>query len=749
MADQENDLLVLIDHDNSPELPPAPPWRILVVDDDAEVHQVTHLALGEVRILNRPLELIDALSAAETLRLLETDRDFAVIVLDVVMETADAGLKLVSAIRDRFLMRDVRIILRTGQPGYAPEIDVFARYDINDYHSKTELTHARLITAMTSALRAYEQICGNVENREAMERIAQVSAGLNEQHTLDALAQSTLLSIQQVLKCKVEGFFAAQRSSSESEQSEETPESAGADTALWVMAATSAYCQYRNQTIERLDAAEQALLQSALSQAHDVFDDRQVALHLYGGFEEAIVFLCLPEAISSTQKQVLALLSANLSSAFASVKLFEKLNFAAHHDPLTGLSNRQRFIQLLDEVAVSPAKDMTIALIDINHFADLNDGLGQEVGDALLVSIGQRLQAVAADQGVIARVGADIFGIAGPADLVNPPNIFRLFDTPYTVEDNQLLVSVTVGLCRVAEGGDTGIRLLKSANIALNRAKKSMVAHYEYFSHDMEDNTRWRLEIIRELRRDFDQEKLDVWFQPQVHLHTGAVTGIEALIRWPNDHGGFVHPPNVFIPLAEYSGLIVDIGQWVLERAAAALLQLHAQGIAPSRVAVNVSMPQFRSHNFVRDVAEVISCCGLPATSLELEITESIAMDEPKVVQNSFHALKELGTRIAIDDFGTGYSSLGHLRALPIDAIKIDQMFVREISGGRGGMFAETIVALSKRLGIETIAEGVETREQAEFLQALGCTEGQGWLYAKPMPLPQLEAWLRQLATRP
>jgi EAL domain-containing protein (putative c-di-GMP-specific phosphodiesterase class I) len=262
----------------------------------------------------------------------------------------------------------------------------------------------------------------------------------------------------------------------------------------------------------------------------------------------------------------------------------------------------------------------------------------------------------------------------------------------------------------------------------------------------MEDNTRWRVEVTRRLRLDFQLGKLQVWYQPQVALATGEVVGVEALVRWPGE-SGFVQPPDVFIPLAEYSGLIVHIGAWVLEQACVQRAQLAAAGFASLRMAVNVSMPQFRKADFVEQVAGTLARYQMPASLLELEITESIAMDEPKVVLQGLQALKRLGVQIAIDDFGTGYSSLGHLQSLPIDCLKVDRSFVKEIRDGQGGVFAETIVGLSNKLGVKSVAEGVETLEQAGFLRGLGCAVAQGYLYAPPMPAEPLRAWLHQQAS--
>ncbi|NNM50890.1 MAG: EAL domain-containing protein [Pseudomonadales bacterium] len=784
----DEDILFLTDNDDYPVTGSSSNWRILVVDDDAEVHQVTRLVLGNTLILGCGLDIVDTYSMAETKQVLQKDKDFAVVLLDVVMETPSAGLDLIIFIRKELGMDNVRIILRTGQPGYAPELEVFSRYDINDYHAKTELTHARLMTAMTSALRAYQQIQANIESRDLMTRIVMASATLSEHHTPSSLAIQTLVALVDIFQCPVSGLFATQNQfqikeiesgpfdlsgeitepepmdstrevnelrpfNSTSELSESRPQDSASDLSnleLYVTAGTGRFRHLAGLKLSDLNPDDTELVKSCLELAQDVFLQKRTALYLYGNFIVAVVIIDFDDDIKPLQRQALQLFSANLASAYASANLFQKLSDNADLDLLTRLSNRQCFIRDLDDLSMGDTTDMTLAVLDIDHFADLNDGLGQEVGDSLLRAVAERLTEALPNCST-ARLGGDVFAMVGANTLINDQSLLRLFDSPCKVDDNQIPVNVTLGLYRLPYTKSNGQHsytksngqdMLKSANIALNRAKKSKISHFEYFLPEMEKDTRKRLNIVRELRVAFDDHKLDVWYQPQVCLATGRVSGMEALIRWPDGRGGFVYPPVEFIELAEHSGLIVDIGLRVLEKSAETWMELRSKGLSPERIAVNVSMPQFRTTSFVKDVAEVIECTGLPASCLELEITESIAMDEPKVVQQSFHDLKEIGVRLAIDDFGTGYSSMGHLRLLPINTIKIDQMFVREIANGQS-IFAESIITLSKRLGVETIAEGVETQEQADFLLQQGCRDAQGWLYAKAMPKDELEIWLK------
>jgi EAL domain-containing protein (putative c-di-GMP-specific phosphodiesterase class I) len=306
-----------------------------------------------------------------------------------------------------------------------------------------------------------------------------------------------------------------------------------------------------------------------------------------------------------------------------------------------------------------------------------------------------------------------------------------------------MVVTATMGLTQFLGNGIAGRDALKDANIALKLAKKSRRGGFVMFSAEMGADIRERVRLLQALRHAVESERLFVVYQPQVNLNTSAFVGVEALIRWRNEDGSFV-PPDRFIPLAEASGMIVAIGDWVLRVACHELVRLQALGLPDLRMSVNVSQIQFRHPEFLEKLRLAIVETGINPTCLELEITESVAMDDPDFMLETLHKIRKMDISIAIDDFGTGYSSLSHLRQLPIDRLKIDRAFVTELNSAiLGGHIASMVIELGRKLNLTVIAEGIEDEGQATTLKSMGCHEGQGYLYAKPMASSQLVQWVQ------
>jgi len=707
-------------------------WRILIVDDEPEIHKVTELALANLRVSNRRFEFLHAYTGEEAIALLKRETDIAVILLDVVMESDDAGLKVVEKIREELLLTDVRIILRTGQPGYAPEEQVVMQYDINDYKTKTELTRNKLLTSIFSAIRSYQQLRQISQSKDFLQSLNQINSELISQPDLMAFVEVLVRRSIDLFGTNGDGVLLIDHPLEQNEVK---------DDGFWITYGTGEMSGFEGVRFEKaLSGRAIHLITKAITQQqHQIEED---GLVIYVKAQSCVGVLLLeskfPVEIST---ELLQAFVSNVASDLDNSLLIRKVSDIAYRDALTNLPNRTRFIQLLDEYTTGRLEGDTVVLLDIDHFSDINDGLGQEAGNKLLIAVASRLTQQLDSSVTVCRIGADIFGLIGSSETLETNTLLTIFHKSFRTGDHFIPINATLGICRKFANDKNGLAVLKHANIALNRAKKDIRSRFNYYETEMEDETSWRLGMIRRLTNDFHDGKLQVWYQPQVNVETGKVIGMEALLRWPNGEGGFVSPVT-FIPLAEYSGLIVEIGAWVLEQSCKQVKRLQEMSFSELRVAVNVSMPQFRNINFVDKVIETTKTFDVDPKYVELEITESVVMDDPKLVIQALEKLKQNHFTIAIDDFGTGFSSLSYLHQLPLDRLKVDREFIKDIGEGGDGIIAETVINLGQRLGLETIAEGIETQFQLDYVRKLGCDEAQGYFHAKPMPAEELEQFL-------
>jgi len=698
-------------------------WQVLIVDDDPEIHSVTQLALSDLVVLGRRLEYLHAYSGQDACQLIKDNADIVLVLLDVVMETDDAGLNVVKYIREDLQRQDIRIVLRTGQPGYAPEESVIKDYDINDYKTKTELTRRKLVTTVFAAIRSYQQIATVNENRLGLEKIVSGSTELSSQHSLASYSKSVLQQFKTLISDDISAVFCA-RGQGIIDNVE--------DLSFYILAQTGFSNDLVNQKLDKLnnDQANKQV-KSCFLQQQNHFQSNSLNLYIAKGDYRAVIYVMLNTPLTETQTQLLNVFLSGVAVGYENVHLFQKLTNAAYKDGLTNLPNRLEFLRLLDDFVQRDDKDDVAALIDINHFSDINDALGQDIGNKLLAAVGQRMQNMGS-QCKFARVGADVFGIIGPASCLSPEHLLALFNQPFSAGEQNLPINACFGLCTKEHAEASGVKVLNQINIALNLAKKNRVEHFAYYNPEIEDQMQWRLNMIRQLRTDFANNCLALWYQPQLDLATGKVIGAEALLRWRTADGTFISPA-VFIPLAEYSGLIIDIGNWVVAQACQQLKRLEST-FGEISISVNVSIPQFRRDDFVDTTIATIQAHEIKPNKLELEITENILMDDPQVVIDALIRLKAQGIRIALDDFGTGYSSLSYLQKLPLDRLKVDRAFVTDINKEGQSVIAETIINLGQKMQLKVIAEGIEEVAQQERLIELGCDEVQGFFYAKPMP---------------
>jgi len=436
----------------------------------------------------------------------------------------------------------------------------------------------------------------------------------------------------------------------------------------------------------------------------------------------------------------------------------EQLNFLAHHDELTGLPNRcllaDRFTQLIGH-SQRHQKKIALLMLDLNRFKLINDSLGHETGDQVLIEVGNRLTKLARTSDTVSRYGGDEFVILlteiESANTVTDfaRRITQKINKPIAIGERLLHVSCSIGVALWPQDGKTLDKLLSNADAAMYQAKKRNGEKLQFFTEELNHQVQQRMEMESGLRHAIQGNELELYYQPQFDQETNRITGMEALLRWHHPQRGLISPDR-FIPLAEETGLILPIGEWVLETACLQLKQFQRGGYQDLIVAVNVSVRQLEGQDMADTVHRIINKTAINPGALEIEITESTMMEDPERMIEALSALKRLGIRLALDDFGTGHSSLSYLQRFPFDKIKIDRAFIRNITRSEDdAAIAMTIGAMAKSLKLEVIAEGVETEEQMTFLKRCGCNHVQGYLISKPIPAMEFGQLLAQHQIQP
>ncbi|KAB2897435.1 MAG: EAL domain-containing protein, partial [Burkholderiaceae bacterium] len=670
-----------------------PQWHILVIDDDPEVHASIRAALEGAALFGRSLAIAHARPDAEIRPLLLRKPDWALVMLAIEADGVDRGLGLMPFIRHAAGMRSTQIVLRTSQPGHVPDLSALLQYDVHDYRTKSELTQDRWLALVAKALHSYQQHCAIEASRRSLELIARSSAVLLQETALSAFASTVVAQLATLLDMPNAGIFCTR------DTARQHPDS------CHVLAATGRFAEFTASSAFPLGESRlPQLLHRALQSRTHVYGE-EIGLALYIGHlgeQDVAVYIDAPGLQPYARRQLLEVFCTNLHTLLHNRGLLERLHRSAYYDPLVQLPNRARFIEKVDECVRSATHDQMLALVDIDDFSTTNDVMGHRFGDRLLDAVARCLSSTLPTSALLARVGGDTFGILGTAQEIQPHRLLECVRQPLTIDGAPHKVSLTCGYVLLS-GDRPGDDLVKDATIALKRAKRDHRGQHLQYSAQMGAEARSRAALLTELRAAIESNELFLVYQPQIRLDSGTLTGLEALLRWRRRDGRLVQPDQ-FIPMAEHSGLIVALGQWVLSMACQTMRTLLDTGLAPPRMAINVSMVQLRDPGFLESVHGALSNHGLHGHHLELEITESVAVLPTQLLESTLIALRAQGITIAIDDFGTGYSSLSYLERLPLDRIKIDRTFVRKLGEPQSARIAEMVVQLGRKLGLQVLA---------------------------------------------
>ncbi len=731
MSDDNDDLMEFADEGDNESTSDSSKWRVLIIDDEKDVHSATTFALRNTEVVGRPLEFLNATSAREARDMLKSHTDIAVILLDVVMETPNAGLDLVSLIRDELGIKDTRIILRTGQPNQAPEIEVIRDYDINDYKLKSELTQSRLFAALTTAIRSYKQIQTIEAGKKSLAMIVKSSADLLTEKGLHEFAQGVILHLSGLLSISPEGLICARRRDRN-------------DSDTKIIAAAGHFQPLINKPLSDLDEQDaQNCLLECLDSQRNIYNKHGIALYL--GSEERgdmACFVCSAAELDEVDENLLELFCSNITICADNLGLVNQLSEYAYHDGLTGLGNRNALVDHVGKaISEGDSAEYLLCMIDIDNFAEINTSLGNDYGDILLKAVAGRILNEFPEPNFVARLFGDTFAIFGLANTIDQERLIKPFSRPFDIDGEEQLISVTAGVVPISEVNGDGEGAVKDATIVLKTAKNHSHGEVLLFRHNMVHDAQQRLGMLQHLRQAFKLDQLFLVFQPKLRLSDMSVMGFESLVRWRNQDGELISP-ETFIPLAEQSGLIVQMGSWVLKESLLALKEFHDNGWPNCHMSVNLSVAQLLHSEILTLLRTTVEETSVDPKFVDLEITESLAISDLESTIALLKEIKEMGFTLSLDDFGSGYSSLNHLHKLPIDYLKLDRSLVDQYNTKNGGDIVEMIVQLAGKLGMEVVAEGVEIHEQIEFLKALNCGHAQGFYYAKPMEKDVLTSWL-------
>ncbi|MGH8674988.1 MAG: putative bifunctional diguanylate cyclase/phosphodiesterase, partial [Burkholderiales bacterium] len=430
-----------------------------------------------------------------------------------------------------------------------------------------------------------------------------------------------------------------------------------------------------------------------------------------------------------------------------------QLAYQANYDLLTGLPNRSLLADRLHQAVVAQrvAHSIAVVFIDLDNFKLVNDSLGHSAGDRLLVVMAERLRSAVREGDTVARLGGDEFVLV----LINQTDdevtyravqrVVAKVGEPVEIEGREFLVTCSAGISLFPRNGPDVDTLLKHADAAMYSAKQHGRNNFQFYTSEMNQLVNERLALEQSLRRALERAEFVLYYQPRLSVKSSTIVGAEALVRWQHPELGLIAPQR-FIPLAEETGLIVPLGEWVLREACRQNRAWRNEGMRPGRISVNLSARQFRQEGLVRSVSRILTEVGLDPEHLEIEVTESMVMHSADAAIAILRELGSLGVALSVDDFGTGYSSLSYLKNFPIDALKIDQSFVHDIRGEEdsGGQLAQIIISLGHSLQLKVVAEGVETEEQLRFLRKHRCDEVQGYLFGKPVPSEEFQERLRE-----
>ena len=736
-----DDLILFLDEDDETEKPShcsetleqATPWVIGIIDDEPQVHEVTRLALRDTIIYGRPIEFVSAYSAKEGEELIKKTPDMALVLLDVVMETDDAGLLLVDRIRNVLGNQLLQIILRTGQAGYAPEEEVIVLYEINSYKTKNELTRSKLFTTIATGLRSFQQLQVIEKSRTGLRAVIESSATLMRERSVFEFSNGVLNQIDALFDLSADSLFCVSQRPARGPFSIST-EGEG----YYIVAANQKYKKYFGENIEDLQCEIPIVklvmkcLKEKVNQFHNDFS--MLYLSTPSGWEGVITAensINLQEA----DQEILQIFCMNVALGLENAKFFTHLNKAAFNDELTDLYNRSGLIEEGQHYVQKHGEDCAIFILDIDYFHHVVTSMGYEFGSAILLKMASLITQVFGDDAVISRLHADVFAVLTKETQLGVNEVALQCSRPLMVENQSIRMGMTVGHSIVNFGQSVDIaKTLKQAELALNVAKDKKRGAGETFNEAYEIESRNSMALLSDLRLGLDNKELFLHFQPKVNAFTRCIVGYEALIRWNHPKKGLI-PPGVFIPAVEKSGMNYEFDLYVANCLCEVLTKNPTINVP---ISFNISANSLNHESFVFELKQVFQKLEVDLNKVEIEVTENALINSEKAISR-LNELQSSGFHICLDDFGAGFSSLSYLLKLPVSTIKIDRAFVADIALNEQSLtLIEGIVGIIKKLNKNIVIEGVENEQQLTIIKTLDVDIIQGFYFYRPLPLSEI-----------
>ncbi|WP_269581844.1 bifunctional diguanylate cyclase/phosphodiesterase [Roseibium sp. Sym1] len=721
--------------------PRKAPWKILIVDDDPDVHEVTKIAVAGCVFENRSFELLHALSAQEARDLLQKETDIAVALVDVVMESDTAGLSLVSWIRSELNNHFTRLILRTGQPGYAPQTDVIMKFDIDGYTEKAELSRTKLITAIITALRGYKLVMSLETNRKKLQQLNEQFSAIVEKNALSEFASTVLVHFSDLVGQPVDCLLCGL---------DTMPDYGVLDRSnIRVLAATG---NFEDKVDLPVDVISDDTIRSCVARCIDTQESYAIGTGvslplvtrngMTGALYIGMSMDTLEELVGS---EVVKLFVSNVALGYEKTGLLEHIRNLAYVDRVTGLSTYSGFVETFQRNAASHAS-LLVVHADVQRYRVIVDGIGDEKAGAVLKRTGHRLSQTFPDALTIARKERDEFLIllkGGDANKVQDvvTRIEEAFQEPITLEDNQITLRLRLGFASDESDSQNAEELVRFASIALNDVRQKGLTNHAVFHPLMQEAAFERLRLASLLTSTSNQTEFSLHYQPVMHAKDESIAAFEALMRFRTPSGTFLNTARM-IEAAEASGLISEIGAWMFKNAFSQFSRM--SGLSGDvRLNVNLSPRQVQTNRIYKDIEDAISEAELPMDRLVFEVTEGLFLSNDQVTLSLLTWLRNKGAKVVIDDFGTGYSSFSYLRKLPVDGIKIDRSFIMNMDQDADALaVVKSIIAVAQALDLSVTAEGVETAAQRQLMQDLHCDYLQGYFYSKPLSVDDLNTFI-------